>query len=64
MRHRYKGKEVTEWAARVERHRCVLGAWPAGRRTSEWLEQVRSLPASGVSHQQAIEALDEGRASP
>jgi post-segregation antitoxin (ccd killing protein) len=34
----------------------------AARRTTGWLESVRSLPASGVNHELAIEALDATRA--
>ena len=34
----------------------------ASRRTTAWLERVRTLPRTGVSHEEAIAALDEVRA--
>lgn len=34
----------------------------AGRQTSVWLEQVATLPASGVGHDEALAALDAVRA--
>lgn len=36
----------------------------ASRRTTAWLERVRTLPRTGVSHEEAIAALDEVRAEP
>jgi post-segregation antitoxin (ccd killing protein) len=34
----------------------------AARRTTEWLKAVRKLPRSGVTHQEAMAALDAERA--
>ncbi|MGH9104018.1 MAG: type II toxin-antitoxin system CcdA family antitoxin [Acidimicrobiales bacterium] len=34
----------------------------AGRRTTAWLETIRDLPRSGVTHDEAIDALDTARA--
>ena len=34
----------------------------AGRRTTAWLDAVRSLPRTGVTHDEALAALDEIRA--
>ena len=33
----------------------------AARSTHSWLERVRQLPPSGVTHEQVIEALDAAR---
>ena len=33
----------------------------AARSTNAWLERVRRLPPSGVTHEQVIEALDAAR---
>jgi post-segregation antitoxin (ccd killing protein) len=33
----------------------------AARSTNAWLERVRQLPPSGVTHEQVIEALDAAR---
>jgi post-segregation antitoxin (ccd killing protein) len=33
----------------------------ARRRTSTWLERVRELPPTGVSHEQALEVIDAAR---
>jgi post-segregation antitoxin (ccd killing protein) len=34
----------------------------AGRRTTAWLDAVRNLPRTGVTHDEALAALDEIRA--
>jgi len=36
----------------------------AGRHTSAWLESVRRLPPTGVTHDEVIQALDAVRATP
>lgn len=33
----------------------------AGRRTTAWLDAVRKLPRTGVTHDEAVAALDEVR---
>jgi post-segregation antitoxin (ccd killing protein) len=33
----------------------------AGGRTASWLEQVRQLPPSAVTHEQSLDALDGAR---
>jgi post-segregation antitoxin (ccd killing protein) len=39
----------------------VLRERLAARRTSEWLDRVRRLPPSEVTHEQVMEALREAR---
>ncbi|MBM3695954.1 MAG: antitoxin [Actinobacteria bacterium] len=40
----------------------ALRAELAARRVSDWLEAVRRLPPTGITHEDVLAALDEARA--